>query len=122
LYLRHTTIRKDGKTHTYWRLVRSVRKGRSVRQETVAMLGELDAQGRAKARAFAMALTGSPTSQGDLFDPPESEPTVPIKLSEIRLERARRFGDVWLGLQLWHALKLDEWASRHLAVGREDVP
>jgi hypothetical protein len=25
MYLRHTTLRKDGKTHTYWRLVRSVR-------------------------------------------------------------------------------------------------
>src|SRR5205823_6766825 len=25
MYLRHTTIRKDGKVHRYWRLVRSVR-------------------------------------------------------------------------------------------------
>jgi hypothetical protein len=39
MYLRHTTIRKDGKTHTYWRLVRSVRRGRKVVQETVAHLG-----------------------------------------------------------------------------------
>jgi hypothetical protein len=27
MYLRHSTIRKNGKTHTYWRLVRSVRRG-----------------------------------------------------------------------------------------------
>ena len=47
MYLRHTTIRKDGKTHTCWRLVRSVRRGRKVVQETVAHLGELDGQGRA---------------------------------------------------------------------------
>src|SRR3990172_8370874 len=26
MYLRHSTVRKDGKTHTYWRLVRSVRR------------------------------------------------------------------------------------------------
>ena len=26
MYLRHTTVRKNGKTHTYWRLVRSVRR------------------------------------------------------------------------------------------------
>ena len=39
MYLRHTTRRKDGKTHTYWRLVRSVRTGNRVRQETVACLG-----------------------------------------------------------------------------------
>ena len=50
MYLRHTTIRKSGKTHTYWRLVRSVRRGSRVKQETVAHLGELDGQGRARAR------------------------------------------------------------------------
>jgi hypothetical protein len=53
VYLRHATVRKDGKAHTYWRLVRSVRHGRKVGQETVAQLGELDAQGRARARALA---------------------------------------------------------------------
>ena len=31
MYLRHTTRVKDGKAHTYWRLVRSVRVGRKVR-------------------------------------------------------------------------------------------
>jgi transposase len=33
MYLRHTTIRKDGKVHRYWRLVRSVRVGRRVMAE-----------------------------------------------------------------------------------------
>ena len=33
--------------HAYWRLVRSVRVGRKVVQQTVAHLGELGAQGRA---------------------------------------------------------------------------
>ena len=45
MYLRHTTITKSGKTHTYWRLVRSVRIGRRVIQQTVAHLGELDERG-----------------------------------------------------------------------------
>jgi len=58
MYLRHSTRRKDGKTHTYWRLVRSVRRGGKVVQETVAQLGELDAQGRANARDLAFAMTG----------------------------------------------------------------
>ena len=43
MYLRHTTHKKNGKTQVYWRLVRSVRHGRKVVQETVAQLGELDA-------------------------------------------------------------------------------
>ena len=42
MVLRHTTVRKNGKAHSYWRLVRSVRRGRRVAQETVAQLGELD--------------------------------------------------------------------------------
>jgi hypothetical protein len=52
MYLRHSTRRKDGRTHTYWRLVRSVRRSGKVIQETVAQLGELDAQGRAKAKLW----------------------------------------------------------------------
>ena len=56
MYLRHTTIRKDGKVHRYWRLVRSVRVGRRVIQQTVAQLGELDEQGRVQARALAHRL------------------------------------------------------------------
>jgi hypothetical protein len=40
MYLRYTTRKKDGKTHRYWRLLRSVRVGRRVIQRTVAQLGE----------------------------------------------------------------------------------
>ena len=68
MYLRHSTVRKDGKTHVYWRLVRSVRVGARVRQETVATLGELDALGRAEARALAEQFTGHPRGQAGLFE------------------------------------------------------
>jgi hypothetical protein len=44
MYLRHTTRKEDGKVHRYWRLVRSVRVGRRVIQQTVAHPGELDEQ------------------------------------------------------------------------------
>ena len=67
MYLRHTTICKDGKTHTYWHLVRSVRHGNKVRQETVAHLGELDGQGRARARQLALQITGG-REQYELFE------------------------------------------------------
>ena len=53
MYLRHTTRKKDGKVHRYWSLVRSVRVGRRVIQQTVAQLGELDERGRLEARALA---------------------------------------------------------------------
>src|SRR6266849_2687613 len=120
MYLRHTTRRKDGKVHTYWRLVRSVRVGRTVRQQTVAHLGELDAQGRARAKALAQAITGG-REQPDLFEPSAVE-DVPIQLDRIRLERGRTFGDVWLGWTLWRALRLDQVLERLVPAGREAVP
>jgi hypothetical protein len=67
MYLRHTTVCKDGKTHTYWRLVRSVRRGRRVVQETVAHLGELDGEGRTRARRLALQITGR-REQYELFE------------------------------------------------------
>src|SRR5439155_10019678 len=102
MYLRHTTRRKDGKVHRYWRLVRSVRVGRKVVQQTVAQLGELDADGRARAKALARAITGD-VEQPDLFRPAESDDAIAVRLNRIRLERGRTFGDVWLGWTLWRA-------------------
>ena len=58
MYLRHSTVRKNGKTHTYWRLVRSVRVGCKVRQVTVAQLGELDAEGPREGLGAGEALPG----------------------------------------------------------------
>ena len=121
MYLRHTTRRKDGKVHTYWRLVRSVRVGRKVVQQTVAQLGELDAAGRAQAQALARAITGA-REQPDLFEPSEAAEAIPVQLKRIRVERGRTFGDVWLGWTLWRALRLDEWLARLLPEGREAVP
>jgi len=122
MYLRHSTRRKDGKEHTYWRLVRSVRVGKQVVQQTVAQLGELDAQGRARARALAATFTGS-AAEGDLFAPPDpASEAVPVRLNRVRLERGRTFGDVWLGRLLWRALHLDTTLEGLLSPGREAVP
>lgn len=124
MYLRHTTRQKNGKTHVYWQLVRSVRKGRKVVQETVAQLGELDAEGRAKAVALARTITGrgAQNSQGALFDASTPAESVRVRLDAIRLERSRAFGAVWLGYKLWQALKLDELLSSLLPCARESVP
>ncbi len=122
MYLRHTTRRKDGKVHTYWQLVRSVRVGSTVRQQTVAHLGELDAHGRARAKALARTITGE-AEQPDLFAPPdEPAETIPVRLNRVRLERGRTFGDVWLGWTLWRALRLDRVLEELFPDGREAVP
>jgi len=122
VYLRHSIRRKDGKTHVYWRLVRSVRRGGKVVQETVAQLGELDAEGRAKAKALARQITGR-GDQRELFEAPDGDDTpVPVRLKRLRLERSRAFGDVWLGWTLWRALHLDALCDELLETGREAVP
>jgi len=121
MYLRPTTRRKDGKVHRYWRLVRSVRVGRKVVQQTVAHLGELDPDGRARAKALARAFTGDAV-QADLFTPTEIDEGIPVRLDRIRLERGRTFGDVWLGWTLWRALRLDQVLERLVPAGREAVP
>lgn len=121
MYLRHTTVTKNGKTHTYWRLVRSVRVGNKVRQETVAQLGELDAQGRVRARALAEAVVGVERQPGLFEEEVPGEP-VAIDLRRLRLERGRRFGDVWLAGRLWQAVGLDELLEQLLPRGEEDIP
>ena len=121
MYLRHTTVRRGGKTHTYWRLVRSVRAGRKVRQETVAQLGELDAQGQLAARSLAERLVGVERTPGLFEDDLPAEP-IALDLRRVRLERGRRFGDVWLAGRLWQALGLDQLLHTLLPPGREDVP
>ena len=122
MYLRHSIRRKDGKAHVSWRVVRSVRRHGKVVQETVAHLGELDAEGRARARALARTITGR-DDQRELFEAAVADATpVAGRLDQMRLERSRRFGDVWLGWTLWRALKLDGWCEQLMPAGRESVP
>jgi transposase len=104
-------------------LVRSVRRGRKVFQETVAQLGELDAEGRARAEALAQSIGGRgwEHSQGQLFDGREPSGSVAVKLDRVRLERSRSFGAVWLGWILWRALKLNELCETLLVCKRETV-
>lgn len=124
MYLRHTTRRKDGKTHVYWQLVRSVRQGRKVRQHTVAQLGELDAEGRASAQHLARSISGriNERDQIELFDERAPAAAVAVKLERVRLERSRSFGAVWLGWTLWRALELDRQCEQLMPAGRESVP
>ena len=123
MYLRHTTRRKDGKTHIYWQLVCSVRRDGKVVQETVAQLGEVDGEGRARAKALARSISGrgEENCQGQLFDGGEPAKALAVKLDGIRLERSRSFGAVWLGWLLWRALGLDELLSELLPPKREKV-
>ncbi len=120
MYLRYTTRRKAGKVHRYWTLVRSVRLGRRVIQQTVAHLGELDEKGRLQARALARHVIGAP-EQDQLFDDGSRDVTVPVRLKGIHLDRSRQFGDVYLALALWRGTGLADLCERLLPSGKEQV-
>lgn len=130
MFLRRFVRRKNGKAHTYWALAESYRTARGSRQRIVAYLGELKANEQDGWAQFCSHLNGDAESrrpQRSLFDPPrrdvpdEDEPLL-VKLSSVRLERLRDFGDVWLALGLWRMLGLDELLYREMAQGREEVP
>jgi transposase len=120
MYLRHTIRKKDGKVHRYWCLVRSVRVGRRVIQQTVAHLGELDERGRIEARALARHVIGMP-EQAQLFKDGTDSLTVPVRLKGVRVERSRQFGDVYLALALWRGTGLEALCERLLPVGKERI-
>jgi hypothetical protein len=120
MYLRYAIRKKDGKVHRYWCLVRSVRVGRRVIQQTVAHLGELDERGRIEARAFAQHLIGAP-ERAQLFEDGSEHLTVPVRLKSIRVERSRQFGDVYLALALWRGVGLEELCGQLLPLGQERI-
>lgn len=117
MYLRRCYRNKDGKRHAYWALVESYRTARGPRQRVVAWLGELDKQGRIAIRQQDT----QPGYQGNLFDDAEPE-WIEVDLKQIAVERTRRFGGPWLGLELLRKLGLDTYISETIPEGREDIP
>lgn len=128
MFLRRCNRRKNGKTHTYWALVESYRTARGSRQRTVAYLGELAASEHSGWAQLGRTLSGQRRTRPELslFDPPHyDEPNddelALVRLRDIRMERLRDFGDVWLAWGLWRLLGLDELLDRLIPDGREDV-
>lgn len=129
MFLRRYQRRKNGKPHTYWALVESYRTAKGSRQRVVAYLGELSAKEQDGWSKLGSHLDGRAPARGlqrSLFDPPrrdtpqEDEPLL-VKLSSVRLERPRDFGDVWLAWGLWRMLGLDEVLDERVERGREEV-
>lgn len=122
MYLRHKKVRGRDGVARYWTLVRSVRRGSKVVQETVANLGRLDDEAVREATALAEHFLGPKARQPELFEDRRILPTAKVQLGRVRVEDCRAFGGVWLGWTLWKALKLDEFCQRVLPTGRVDVP
>jgi hypothetical protein len=53
---------------------------------------------------------------------PEPPAWATVDTSRARVERLRRFGEVYLGLALWRRLKLDSFFDEAMTPGREEIP
>ena len=126
MFLKRLERRKNGKAHTYWALVESIRTAKGSRHRVVAYLGELKKRERCGWAQLGRRLNGQGRPQPSLFDPPpyddptDGEPVL-VKLKNIRLQRLRDFGDVWLALGLWRLLGLDTLLAKLIPPGREEV-
>ncbi len=118
-FLRAKRRRKGKETYEYWAVVESVRTRRGPRQRTIATLGKapgLDEEERVGWEDIAEQLSGRPAgrrAEGDLFSAPcgDSPEWARVDLRRVRVERLRRFGDVYVALALWRRLGLDAHGS-----------
>ena len=118
MYVRRCYRKKDGKRHAYWALVESYRTARGPRQRVVAWLGAMDEQGRLGVKRCAEKTSAQ---QGGLFRDPQPE-WVAVDVQRVRVERSRKFGGPWLGLELLRRLELDRFLEAELPEGREEIP
>jgi hypothetical protein len=128
MFLRRYTRNKDGKTHTYYALVESVRTEAGPRQHIVAYLGELNhVEQNLWQRTVSIYNRQGDCQQLRLFadddqvSGPDDPDVVRIRLHSVGWTNPRRFGDVWLGLWLWKFLHLDEIVDRYLPQGKETI-
>jgi hypothetical protein len=124
MFLKRVEVSKNGKAHTYWKLVESIRTRRGPRHRTVAYLGELtqaEQEGWAKVKRF---LERTPEASAELFEGSGEKVPEHIRgnVRGVRVGETRDFGDVFLGLTLWRALRLDELLESRIPRGREEVP
>jgi hypothetical protein len=129
MFLRCHRRKKDGKEHRYYSVEESRRlhSGKVV-QRRVLYLGEINDSQQASWRKTlevfdeqqqrATALSLFPE---DRSVPAEALDTIQVKLSEMQLQRARPYGNCWLGCELWKQLELDRFWEQKLPRGREEV-
>src|SRR5713226_2275779 len=128
MFLRANHRGKDGKDHTYWSLVETVRTPDGPRQKTLCYLGELNSSAQARwLRTVEVFNEQGEAQQLKLFPshvaPPDDDPQVArVLVNKVRLERTRGFGSCFLGLDLWKRLGLDGFFEQAVDGESADVP
>src|SRR5216683_2114751 len=128
MFLRPNRRSKDGKDHSYWSLVETVRTPDGPRQKTLCYLGELNGSAQARwLRTVEVFNEQGEAQQLKLFpshvEAPADDPQVArVLLNKVRLERTRQFGACYLGFELWKRLELDRFFEAAVDNDFADVP
>ena len=126
MFLKRNRRHCNGVSYESWLLVESVRTARGPRHRVVAHLGKLpglDVEARVGWEHIGRILDGK-TRPSDFLKPSQPDPPgwARVDLSRVRVERLRRFGEVYLGLALWRRLGLDQFFNEAMEPGREEIP
>lgn len=125
MFLKRQRKRARGEDYDYWSLVRTVRTARGPRQEVVTRLGKLDGAEQKAARGWHdldALLEGQPGSQQLEFGENAAAPLWrQVNLKQVRVERVRQFGRVYVGLALWRRLRLHRYLADLMAQGHEEI-
>jgi transposase len=129
MFLRSHRRSKDGKEHRYFSIEESRRlqSGRVV-QRRVLYLGEINDSQQAAWRKTLEVFDEQRQSYTTLSLFPEDRPipaeavdSIQVRLSQMKLRRARPYGNCWLGCELWQQLELDRFWEQKLERGKEEV-
>jgi transposase len=128
MFLRANHREKDGKRHTYWSLVETVRTPDGPRQRTVCHLGELNDSAQARwLKTIEVFNEAGERHQlklfpSDIAPPPDDAEVAQVLIQRVRLERTRQLGPSLLGLALWRQLQLDEFFETRVDAVPAGVP
>jgi hypothetical protein len=121
MYLKKHKRKKNGKYNTYYSIAekRKVSGGRYV-EKRVLYLGEIsDCQKKSWEKLIDILTEDNTPVRKSLFAYDRDNriyhdvDTIPVKLSRMKLDNPRSYGDCWRGCQIWDMLGLDKfWSER----------
>ncbi|AQQ10246.1 Transposase [Sedimentisphaera cyanobacteriorum] len=129
MYLKKHKRKKNGKINSYYSIAekRKVSRGRYV-EKMVLYLGEIsDSQKKSWQRSIEIINEDNKPVRKSLFAFDQDNhthhdiDTIPVKLSKMKLNNPRTFGDCWLGCEIWDMLGLDTFWSERIDTAKSPV-